>query len=79
MRTNAAPASASDDRAALAMIFDRIARFAPPGYGSWASIANDGATAARVGDLSVARKACSACHSQFRARYKAEMRAAPLR
>jgi hypothetical protein len=34
--------------------------------------------AARTGDIKGARAACSACHTQYRAKYKAEMRARPL-
>lgn len=79
MKANAAGVAAGDDMAALASVFDRIARMAPPGYGTWASISNDGASAARSGDAKGARAACSSCHNAYRAKYKTEMRAKPVR
>ncbi len=79
MRGNAAVAASSDDGAMVAGVFERIARLAPPGYGAWAQISNDGAAAARSGDMKAARTACATCHTQYRNKYKAEMRAAPLR
>lgn len=78
MKSNAAGASASEDASALSSAFDRMARLAPPGFGAWQSISADGAAAARSGDIKAARAACSACHNQYRAKYKAEMRARPL-
>jgi cytochrome c2 len=79
MRGNAAVAASADDGAMVAGVFDRIARLAPPGYGAWAQISNDGAAAARSGDMKAARTACATCHGQYRNKYKAEIRAAPLR
>lgn len=78
MKANAAGA-ATEDAAALASVLDRIAKLAPPGYGSWAQISNDGAAAARAGDIKGARASCSGCHNQYRNQYKAEIRARPLR
>lgn len=78
MKANAAGA-ATEDAASLASVLDRTAKLAPPGYGSWAQISNDGAAAARAGDIKGARAACSGCHNQYRTQYKAEMRARPLR
>ena len=79
MKSNAAGASASEDAVALASAFDRMAHFGPPGYGAWATISADGAAAARSGDIKAARMACTGCHNQYRAKYKTEMRARPLR
>lgn len=79
MKANAAGVAAGDDAAALGAVLDRIARMAPPGYAGWAQISTEGAAAARSGDTKGGRAACSGCHNQFRARYKAEMRAAPVR
>jgi len=79
MKSNAAGASASEDTAALASAFDRMAKMGPPGYGAWATISADGAAAARGGDIKAARAACSGCHNQYRAKYKTEMRARPIR
>jgi cytochrome c553 len=79
MKANAASASAGDDASTLASVLDRIAKMAPPDYGSWASIASEGAALARSGDIKGARTSCSNCHTQYRAKYKAEMRARPLR
>jgi cytochrome c2 len=78
MKANAAPASATGDTNAIAAVFDRIARMAPPGYGNWAAISNQGAAAARGEDLKGARAACTQCHNEHRARYKSEMRARPV-
>ena len=78
MKSNAAGALASEDLAAVAASFAKIAALAPPGFGSWASIAAEGAAAAKGGNLQGARAACSSCHTQYRGKYKSENRARPL-
>jgi hypothetical protein len=78
MKDNTAAASTSGDLAALAKALDKIATIAPPGYTNWASIANDGAAAARAGSLDAARAACTGCHNQYKAKYKAELRTRPV-
>jgi hypothetical protein len=78
MKSNAGPAMSARDADAVAAAFDRIAAFAPPGYPSWASIAKDGAAAARAQELEAARAACRSCHEQYRPRYREERRGAPL-
>ena len=52
----------------------RPSTFAPPGYTNWASIAKDGAKAARAGDLTAAKASCRTCHDQYKDKYKTEMR-----
>jgi cytochrome c553 len=74
MKANMNPAVASADTAALATALDKAATFAPPGYTNWASIAKDGAKAAKSGSLDTAKAACRTCHDQYKQKYKNEMR-----
>jgi cytochrome c556 len=78
MKANATPAITTQDYDALADVLDKTVAFAPPGYVNWASIARDGAAAARAQSLDAVKASCRSCHTQFRGRYKAEMRARPL-
>jgi hypothetical protein len=80
MKANAGPAAghADADPATLATVLDRIAAFAPPGFPNWVSIAKDGAAAARAGQGDAAKASCRGCHTQYKARYKTEMRGRPL-
>jgi len=78
MKANTEPAMNAQDFAALATALDTVAAFAPPGYQYWASIARDGAEAARAQSLDAVRAACRGCHRQHRANYKREMRDRPL-
>lgn len=64
----------AQDYAGLATVFDKIATFAPPGMGSWGSIARDGAKAARDSNIEGVKGACRGCHDQYKTRYKKEMR-----
>jgi hypothetical protein len=50
----------------------------PEGYTNWVSISKDGATAARAGNLDAARAACTGCHTQYKKKYKSELRARAL-
>jgi hypothetical protein len=63
------------DLPSLATALDKIVGFAPPGFPNWASIAKDGAAAARSGDLAAAKASCRTCHDQYKQKYKAEIRA----
>jgi hypothetical protein len=74
MKDNTAAASTAGDLPALATALDKIATMAPAGYANWASIAKDGAAAARSGNLDAAKASCTGCHNQYRAKYKAELR-----
>jgi hypothetical protein len=82
MDENAAPALRQRDLFAVAAAFDAIARFAPstppPAFANWASIATDGAAAARAAHLEGAIAACRACHTQYRLDYRSQLRARPL-
>jgi hypothetical protein len=80
MKSHASPPILAPDFDALADVLDRIAALAPPGsgYPSWASIARDGADAARVQSLDAVKAACRSCHQQYRAQYKQEMRDRPI-
>ena len=55
-----------------------LSRMAPPGYGSWASIARDGSEAAAVEDADAVTASCRGCHDQYAGRYKKEMQGKKL-
>lgn len=74
MKSNANPPVMANDAAGLAVAFDKISRLAPSGYTNWASIAKDGAKAARAGDVPGAKASCRTCHDQYKAKYKSELR-----
>jgi hypothetical protein len=74
MKAHAGPAMSARDFPALVAALEEVARFAPPGFTHWASIARDGADAARVEDVDATRAACRGCHNQYKSRYKQEMR-----
>jgi hypothetical protein len=78
MKANASPASIAQDFEGLATAFDKVVTFAPTGYPNWASIARDGADAARAQSLDGAKAACRGCHTQYKDRYKKEMRDRPI-
>jgi cytochrome c553 len=78
MKANANPPLMQNDLFALATALDKIVDLAPPGYTNWASIAKDGAAAARSGDLAAAKASCRSCHDQYKQKYKTEMRARKL-
>src|SRR5580700_2817406 len=74
MKANTALAMDAKDFEGLATALEKIAGFAPPGYPFWSSIARDGVDAARAQDIDAVRAACRGCHSQYRDRYKRELR-----
>jgi hypothetical protein len=76
MKANTSPAMAAEDMDALATALDKIVTFAPssPTYGNWASIARDGAAAARAQNVDAVKASCRGCHNQYKDRYKKEMR-----
>ncbi len=80
MKANTSPAVLARDFDALADALDKTAGFAPAGsgYPNWASIARDGADAARAQSLDGVKASCRSCHSQYRAKYKQEMRDRPI-
>lgn len=78
MKANTAAALSAEDFGALAIAFEKIVVFAPPGYAHWQSIAKDGADAARVEQLDAVKAACRGCHNQYKDRYKREMRDRPI-
>ncbi len=80
MKKNMTPAMNAQDFDALGAGLDAIATFAPkePGYPNWTSIAKDGKNAAKGADLGAVRAACRGCHEQYKAKYKAELRARPI-
>jgi len=74
MKTNTNPAIASQDFPGLATALDKVATFAPAGYPNWASIAKDGAKAARASDMTATKASCRTCHDQYKDKYKKELR-----
>jgi hypothetical protein len=74
MKSNLAPAVATDDAAALAKGLEYVAAHAPAGMPNWASIAKAGAAKAAAGDVAGAKTTCKTCHDQYKGRYKTEMR-----
>jgi hypothetical protein len=80
MREHTAAAWRQGDSTALAAALDQLVTFAPkePAYENWASIARDGADAARAGSVDGVKAACRGCHDQYRNPYKDWMRARPL-
>ena len=65
----------AEDFDVLAASLEKAASFAPgSGYANWASIANDGASAAHVQNLEAVKATCRGCHTQYKAKYKKEMR-----
>ena len=78
MKENTAAAMASNDLPAAATALDKIVKFAPAGYTNWASIAKDGAAAARKSDADGTKAACRTCHDQYKNKYKSELRTRPV-
>lgn len=74
MKANTGAALNARDFSALAAGFDTVVRFSVPNYANWASIARDGSSSARSENLEAVKAACRGCHSQYRDRYKNEMR-----
>jgi hypothetical protein len=76
MKEHATPMLKFAEISALAEVFDQIALLAPPRTGegrypfpNWVSIARDGASAVRAGEIEASKAACRGCHVQYRATY----------
>jgi hypothetical protein len=78
MKANTSAAISAEDFDALATALDKVVAFAPAGYTNWASISKDGASAARAQSLDAVKAACRGCHTQYKDRYKREMRDRPI-
>jgi hypothetical protein len=78
MKKNIGESMAASDMPTVAQNLATIATFAPPGYTNWVSISKDGEAAARTGDVMAVKASCRGCHSQYRSKYKGEMRSRPL-
>lgn len=74
MKVNMNPPSIAGDTAKLGEALDKAAGYGPAGYANWKSIANDGAKAAKGGDLAAAKASCRSCHDQYKKKYQAELR-----
>ena len=86
MKKNAASMLGFGDISAIADVFDRTAALAPDQrdlegkltYPNWRSISEDGAAAARAGDIPAAKAACRGCHVQYLRRYQWDLRGRPV-
>jgi len=74
MKANTNPAIAANDLPGLATALEKTVTLGPAGYTNWASIAKDGAKAAKAGDMTAAKASCRTCHDQYKAKYKADLR-----
>lgn len=70
MKANMNPAVSASDFPALATALDKVVTMAPAGYPNWASIAKDGAKAARAQDMSATKASCRTCHEQYKEKFK---------
>lgn len=77
MKANANPPMSKGDLPGLQAALEKMVALAPPGsgYPNWVSISKDGANAAKGGDMSGAKASCRTCHDQYKAKYRAELRA----
>ena len=83
MAANMQPAMASGDGPKIAAALRASAKLAPPGYGDWSKIANDGAAAVDAAKdpdsvAAAAKAACKSCHGEYQKRYRTEMRERPI-
>lgn len=72
-----ARAMASGDGDKIASALNRIASKPVSGYGSWSSIAAEGAAKAAAGDIDGAKASCKKCHGLYQKKYKATRRDQP--
>lgn len=79
MRANVGAPMARGDLPVVASGLEKAAAFAPdPSWTEWASIAKEGAAAAKKGDVAATKATCKSCHDKFKAKYKENFRARPL-
>jgi hypothetical protein len=74
MKANFPQAVSTSNYAALEAGFTKVATLGLPTTPNWASIAKDGAAAAHASNLPGVKAACTSCHDQYRARYRADGR-----
>jgi hypothetical protein len=79
MKANMAHQAMDGDVKAVERGFTKLAGTCLDGYPDWSSTAQAAAVAAHRGDLEAARRGCKQCHEEYRAKYRAERRAAPFR
>jgi hypothetical protein len=78
MRERVAVPLARGDGASLARALRKVASIAPDEFAMWATIANQGASAAEQNDTLALRASCNSCHQAYRAEYRAKYRARPI-
>lgn len=64
--------------APFARAFRDLAAAQPEGYPEWRALAENGAVAAERADAAAVKRACNACHDQYRPKYRAEERRKPV-
>jgi hypothetical protein len=70
MKATMQAASTSGDGAKLAAALEYTAARAPSGMDQWKRISDEGAAAAKKGDIEGAKKSCKTCHDMYKAKYK---------
>jgi cytochrome c553 len=79
MRGNIAQPLAANKLSDLADGLERTARLSPDmAWTSWRTFAEQGAAAARKGDIAGARASCKGCHRAWREAYKEKFRTRPI-
>jgi hypothetical protein len=78
MRGPATAAFNTGNLESIGASFEQMAAWAPAGYRNWASIANDGSSAARAGSLEGVKAACRGCHAQYKSQYAVQLTSRPL-
>lgn len=79
MRASVAAVLATNDLELLAVRLQKVAQMAPdPAWTSWKTAAEQGAEAARKGDVAGARVACKGCHDVWRETYREKHRGRAL-
>jgi hypothetical protein len=70
MKSAMAGAVSSGDKDKIAKALEHIAGKPVAGYGEWASLAKQGAEAAKKGDIDAAKQSCKGCHEKYQKKYQ---------
>jgi hypothetical protein len=69
MKREMGPAFGARKLPETAALLEQVATHKVKGLSNWASIARDGAAAARAGNYEAVKASCRTCHEQFKAKY----------
>jgi hypothetical protein len=69
MKREMGPAFGARKLPETAALLDQVAAHKLKGLPNWASIAKDGAAAARAGNYDAVKASCRTCHEQYKAKY----------